>query len=227
MVASPTELRSIVPTRSRDRFFDAEAKIQGGTKCPLAAHQPARHLVDGADGRHRHAAFHGFHDAVMVLGVELVAAFHQHNLRAHALGVGNNGSGPHAERLGLVAGRNAAGGVGHHGHHAYGPAAQLGPRLLLDAGKVGVQIDEEPVQQALGRTRLFGGVRPSRASGPNCEVRKLFRPLLGNGRKPGVLTGRWGPRISTPATKTRHSGPRIGNPRHTRTIFAFSSLLCN
>ena len=88
----------------------------------------------------------------MVFGVELVAAFDQHDLGAHALGVGDDGSGPHAEGLGLVAGGDAAGGVGHHGHHAHRPAAQLGPRLLLHRGKVGVQIDEEPVQHgSLGR----------------------------------------------------------------------------
>ena len=111
--------------------FDAHAEIDGGEQRPLAADQAAGHLVDGADGGDRHAAFHGFDDAVVVLDVELVARLDENDLGAHALGVGDDGSGSDAEGLGLVAGGDAAGGVGHHGHHADGPAAQLRPRLLL------------------------------------------------------------------------------------------------
>ena len=153
---------------------------------PLAAHQPAGHLVDGADGRDRHAAFDGLDNAVVVLGVDLVAALDQHDLRAHALGVGDDGSGAHAEGLGLVAGRDAAGGVGHHGHHAHRPAAQLGPRLLLHRGKVGVQIDEEPVERrarsGIRQPGIFCASGSCASSPPGSQIRQLLRPLLRNGR---------------------------------------------
>ena len=98
------------------------------TQRPFAADEAAGHLVDGADGGDRHAALDGFDDAVVVVGVDFVAPLDENNVGAHALGVGDNGSGAHAEGLGLVAGGDAAGGVGHHGHHADRAAAQLGPR---------------------------------------------------------------------------------------------------
>src|SRR5208282_6411009 len=65
-----------------------------------------------------------------------------------------------------------------HGHHAHGPAAQLGAHLLLHAGKVGVQVDEEPVEGGAGTFFWFWR---SRAGGR--EIGKLLRPLLGKGRE--------------------------------------------
>ncbi len=67
----------------------------------------------------------------------------------------------HAEGLGFVAGGDAAGGVGHHGDDADGTAAQLGPDLLLDRGEVGVEIDEEPVEQRTPAIAAQPDARPS------------------------------------------------------------------
>ena len=130
-----------------DSGLYAEAEVDCVQQRALAAHQAAGHLVDGADGRDRHAAFDGLHDAVMEFGVELVAAFDQHDLRTHAFGVGDNCPGANAEGLSLVTCGNAAGCIDHCGHDPHWPAAKLGPQLLLDRGKVGIQVDEEPVEQ--------------------------------------------------------------------------------
>ena len=164
------------------RRLHLPAQLHGGQQRPFAAHQPAGHLVDREHGRHRQAAFHGLDDAVMVVDVELVARLHQHQVGAHALGVGDHGSGLHAVGLGLVTGGNANRCVGHHGHHAHRPAAQLGTHLLLHRGKVGVEVDEQPVQRA-GRWP-----KPIRRSGrgsasigacllPHTEAMELLRDL--------------------------------------------------
>ena len=177
-------------------------------KRPLAAHEAAGHLVDGADGSDGNAALDGFDDAVMVLGVDFVAAFDENDLRAHALGVGDDGSGAHAEGLGLVAGGDAAGGVGHHGHHADGPAAQLGPDLLLDGGEVGVQIDEEPVEQ--GSLSGIGVLERSSGSSRALALAAKLRFASSSGHSSGV--GR---------------APDWGEQPSPLSIFAFYSLFCN
>ena len=152
-MARPTELRSIVPTRSRMVRFDAHAEIDGGEEGALATDEAAGHLVDGADGGDGDAAFDGFDDAVMEFGIELVARLDENDLGAQALGVCDDGTGFDAEGLGLVAGGDAAGGIGHHGHHAHGPAAQLGTGFLFAGSEVGVEVDEKPVERG-----ILGGV---------------------------------------------------------------------
>ncbi len=145
-----------------DGRLDSKAEVQRRPQGPLAAHEAAGHLVDGEDGSDGEAAFDGFDDAVVVVDVDLVAGLDEDDLGAHAFGVANEGAGADAEGLGLVAGGDAAGGVGKHGHNGDGPAAQIGADLLLDRGEVGVEIDEEPVEAGagigLGR-RSEGGVR--------------------------------------------------------------------
>jgi hypothetical protein len=127
-----------------------------------SAHQLAGHLVDGEHGRHRQATLHGFHDAVMVLDILLVPRFQQYNAGTHPLGVGHHRAGLHAEGLGLVTGGKATGCVGHHGHNAHRTAAQLGPKILLHRGKIGVQIDKQPVQMRAALRRRIGAGRHTR-----------------------------------------------------------------
>ena len=183
-MARPTEQRSVSPTCSRIARLDAHAEVERRQQRPLAAHQPAGHLVDGADGGHGHAALHGFNNAVVILGVELVAAPRPEQCSGHMrLASATMVPVLHAEGLGLVAGGDAAGGVGHHRHHAHGPAAQLGPHLLLHRGKVGVQVDEEPVERRIlfdpaAEVLAAGSVEPLPKFG---QIRKLLWPLLGNG----------------------------------------------
>ena len=138
-----------------DSFDDAglhfAAQFHGGKQRAFAAHQAAGHFVDGEHGRYGQAAFDGLHDAAVVIDIEFVARFDEHDVGAHAFGVGDDGSGFDAEGFGLVAGGDATGRVGHHGNDADRTAAQLGPDLLLDRGEVGVEIDEKPVHVAAGR----------------------------------------------------------------------------
>jgi hypothetical protein len=98
--------------------------------------------LDGGDGE---TAFDGFNDAVVVVGVDFVAAFNEYDVGAEALRVGDDGAGFDAEGFGFVTGGDADGSVGHHGDDGDGTAAELGTDLLLDGGKVGVEVDEEPV----------------------------------------------------------------------------------
>jgi hypothetical protein len=63
------------------------------SKRALAAHQAAGHLVDGEDGGDGQAAFDGFDDAVVVVDVDLVAGLDEDEAGAHALGLGDDGSG--------------------------------------------------------------------------------------------------------------------------------------
>ncbi len=165
------------PTCSRMRALTLRPSSMAAKQRPLAAHEAAGHFVDGEHGGDGQAAFDGFDDAVMVVGVDLVAALDQHDVGAHAFGVGNDGAGPDAEGLGLVAGGDADGCVGHHGDDADWTAAQLGAHLLLDRGEIGVQIDEEPVHHGTG-DRL--GVAASRGESPGSA----------SGTLPAILPGR-------------------------------------
>ena len=204
-MARPTELRSMAPTRSRMCCLTCRPRSRAATQRPLAAHEAAGHLVDGADGGDGQAAFDGLDDAVVVVDVELVAGLDEDDAGADALGVGDHGAGVDAEGLGLVAGGDAAGGVGHHGDHGDGPAAQLGAGLLLDGGEVGVEIDEEPVQRGILRG-ISAAAPPARGAGyatGRAQIREFFGPLLRMGENAG-----------------------LGRRSHLRTIFAFYSLFC-
>jgi hypothetical protein len=104
--------------------------------------------LDSGDG---HAAFHGFDDAVVVLGVKLVAGLDEDEIGAHFFGIADGSAGFYAVSFGLVAGGDAASSVGHHGDHGDGAVAEIGARLLLDGGEVGVEVDEEPVDEGCAR----------------------------------------------------------------------------
>ena len=112
----------------------------------------------GGDGQ---AALDRLDNAMVVLDIELMTGFDEDDVGAQLFGVGDDGAGFDAVGLGLVTGGDAAGCVGHHGDDADRAAAQVGPVLLLDGGKVGVEIDEEPVQfgtrlGSLGVERAWG-----------------------------------------------------------------------
>ncbi len=138
------------PTRSRIALLDSAAEVQGCQQGPFAAHEAAGHFIDGENRGDGQAAFDGFDDAVMVVDVDFVAGFDEDDLGAHAFGLGDDGAGFDAEGFGLIAGRDADGGVGHHGDDGDGTAAQFGADLLLDGGEIGVEIDEEPVEAGAG-----------------------------------------------------------------------------
>jgi len=129
-----------------DGLFDAAAELHGGEQGAFASDEAAGHFVDGEDGGDGQAAFDGFDDAVVVLGIELMAGFNEDDVGAEGAGIVDEGAGFDAESLGLIAGGEADGGVGDHGDDGDGAVAELGSVLLLDGGKVGVEVDEEPVE---------------------------------------------------------------------------------
>ncbi len=104
------------------------------------------HLVDGEDRGDGQAAFDGFDDAVMIVDIKLMTSLDQDDAGTHAFSVGDDGAGFYPVGFCFVAGSDATGCVGHHGHDADGLAAELGPVLLFTRGEIGVEIDEEPIQ---------------------------------------------------------------------------------
>ena len=70
-------------------------------------------------------------------------AHDEDDLGADSLSLGDPRAGLDAEGFGLVAGRDAAGGVGEGGDDGDGAAAILGVELLLDRGEEAVEIDVE------------------------------------------------------------------------------------
>ena len=66
-----------------DARLDLAAQLHGGQQRPFAAHEAAGHFVDGENGGDGQAAFDGFDDAVMVFGVDLVAALDEARSPGH------------------------------------------------------------------------------------------------------------------------------------------------
>ena len=89
------------------------------------------------------ATFDGVGDAVGVFGVDGVVAVDEDDVGADVFGFADLGAGFDAEGFGLVAGGDAAGGVGHGGDDGEGFVAVLGVELLLDGGKEAVEVDVE------------------------------------------------------------------------------------
>ena len=139
----PMEQRSDSPTSSRMACLMASAICAGARRLLLAAHQLADHLVDGRRVRDGTAALDRLRDAVRVVGVDAVFAHDEDDLRADALGLAHLRSGLDAERLGLVAGRDAAGGVGLGGDDGERAAAILRVQLLLHRREEAVEVDVE------------------------------------------------------------------------------------
>ena len=82
---------------------------------------------------------------MVVLDVKLVPSLDEGDSGAEAFGLADDGSGFHAEGFGLIAGGDGAGGIGHDGDDGDGAIAELRAELLLDGGKVGVEVEEEPL----------------------------------------------------------------------------------
>ena len=166
----------------QDAPLHLASQFHGRHQRPLPAHQPAGHLVHRHHRRHRQAALHGLDDAVMILDIQLVARLDQHQAGTELLGVGDHDAGFDAKSLGLVTGCKATGCVGHHGHNGHWAVAQLGPGVLFHRGKIGVHIDEEPIEPLAvvqAGFRRLGSTRQLRLQGL-----KLLGPLLeigGNG----------------------------------------------
>ena len=129
-----------------DRLLDLLAEPDGVGFLALAAHQVAGHFVDGEHGADRRARFDRGDDAMVDFDVGGRPRLHEDDVLAQLPGLPHRGAGTDAEALGVDAGGDAAGGVGHHRQHADRTAAQLGPQLLLGRGEEGIEVDVKRMQ---------------------------------------------------------------------------------
>ena len=125
----------------RQPVLDFERQFLGRVSRLIAAREANPHFVNGVHRRNRRHTFHHHFRALVKLNIHRWPRHHEHNLRAHAPRVGDVGQGFYAEALRLDARGNRAGGVRQHGYHRDRTTAQLGSQLLLDRGKVAVEID--------------------------------------------------------------------------------------
>ena len=126
-----------------DGLLDGEGDLASGGRVALAAEELADHLVDGGRVGDGADAFNGGDNFVGVLGVGGVVAVDEDDVGAEAFGFADAGAGFDAEGLGLVAGGDERGGVGHGGDDAGGLVAVLGMKLLLYRRKEAVEVDVE------------------------------------------------------------------------------------
>jgi hypothetical protein len=136
-----------------DRLLDGEGDLASARRFLLAAHQLADHLVDARRVGHRAASLDCLRDAARVVRVDAVFSHDKDDLRADAFGLADLRACLDAERLGLVAGRDAAGGIGQGGDDGERPPAILRVQLLLDRGEEAVEIDMQE-REAVG----LGGI---------------------------------------------------------------------
>ncbi len=124
-----------------DGLLDVEGDLAGAGRLLLAAHELADHLVDGGSVGDGAGEFDGLGDGVGVLCVVGVVAGDEDDAGADFFGFADLSAGLDAEGLGLVAGGDAAGGVGHGGDDGERLAAVFGVELLLDRREEAVEVD--------------------------------------------------------------------------------------
>ena len=112
----------------------------------MAAGQLAGHLIDGKNAVDGNTRLHRFDETMMVIDVEMVARLDNVEAGAKTLRLSNAHSGLDAEALRFITCGNGARGIGHHGgdNHRFPP--QLRMLLLLDRGKVGVEINKKKTE---------------------------------------------------------------------------------
>jgi hypothetical protein len=81
---------------------------------------------------------------VVILDVKLVPSFDEDKAGAHPLRFADLSASFYAKGFGLITGGDGASGVGHYRNNSDRVVAKLGTQLLLDGGKVGVEIKKEP-----------------------------------------------------------------------------------
>ena len=108
-------------------------------------------------------------------------------------GLADLGAGLDAEGLGLVAGGDAAGGVGHGGDDGERAVAVFGVELLLDRRKEAVEVDVEEARS--GRIERGSSWRELYSPAVRCEGRagqgwglRLVSTMEGPSRETGWVT---------------------------------------
>ncbi len=99
LVARPTEQRSVAPDLAANRGLDLARQLQRGQQRLLPAQQPASHLIDRHDGRHRKARLDGLHYPMVVVHVKLMPRLDQQDTRAEPLGLADLRPGAHSVLL--------------------------------------------------------------------------------------------------------------------------------
>jgi hypothetical protein len=88
--------------------------------------------------------FDGGFDFFLILHVQPGASDHDADVRTENFSVFDRSACFDAVSLGLIAGGQAAGGIGVDGDDADGAAAKLRMVLLLDGSEVGIEIKKKP-----------------------------------------------------------------------------------
>jgi hypothetical protein len=83
---------------------------------------------------------------VVVVDIELVARFDEFYAGAEPLRLADLSARPDAERLGLITGGNSTGSVRQKRNYGNRAVTEFGPEFLLDGGKIGVEVEEEPTE---------------------------------------------------------------------------------
>jgi hypothetical protein len=140
-------------------LFDLKGNLSSARGLLLAAHELADHLVDRGCVRDGAGKLDCFSDAMGVLGVVSVIARDKDDVGAELLGFADLGSGFDAKGLGLVAGGDAAGGVGHGGDDGEGPTSVLRVQLLFYRREEAVQVDVQEAEavgmESVGQGTVF------------------------------------------------------------------------
>jgi hypothetical protein len=133
------------------RAFDFERELARDRHLPFSFHQAAGHFVDRAHLLDRHAGVDGFQDALVIIGVEPVIGLHRNDIGAQVPCLAHERAGFDTEPLGRVAGGDRDGGIRRRLYDDDVLAAQDGVFLLLALCKEGVEIEEQPLDRAIGR----------------------------------------------------------------------------
>ena len=133
-----------------NRAFDLACQGFGIGAHALAAGQFAMHLVDGVHRLDRGARLHCEHQLVMVFDVQRRACLYYLDAFAQLARFMDRRAGLDAERFGLVAGGDAAGGFRQHRRHTHWLAAQPPLGLLLDRGEIGIEVNVERAKHGTG-----------------------------------------------------------------------------
>jgi len=132
-----------------ERGFDFVGQSQSLWEVALGAGQGTDHFVDGHDGVDRNAGVHRFEDGFVVEGIEIMAGDDEGDSRTNHPRVGDERTGFDAIRLRLIARRQAAGGIDHHGDYPDRFPPQIRPRLLLAGSKIAVKIQKQPADPSV------------------------------------------------------------------------------
>ena len=141
------------------RLLDLKRNPSRRRRLLLPPNQLAHHLVDRRRMCHRTAPLHRLRDVVRVFRIVVVVSCDQHNLRTDLLRLAHLRAGLDAERLRLIARRDAARRICHRRHHRQRPIAILRMQLLLHRREEAIQVDVQKREPVWKRSKSHFGTR--------------------------------------------------------------------